>query len=1043
MKTILRDPYEVSTNTSSIRKATNYKNQMKFTGIKQDDNIYAIDQDSSRDAQNVYVDDNQRLSSRPPLQKVDLPTNILLGKSNNQNVTGSITPATYRLIDIKDFGSGKIYVSSSTLSTTPTYYIVAVLNETPTLNNNTTLVVDSVTNYHIALIEHYVICFNNVNAKILDTNNLSKGWQNFTDYAEVPVVKRITGSGITAYDKNQFIPNKYIEEYILSSSDMPVLPDGRPDKIELNSALGNFDLSSINYANKLTEHRILAPINTLLSRSTLSSNYIVSCGKNTVCLGASDHFYFSPNCGKTFQKVMYPNYNGEFFHIAEVSKDGNYFFFVCAEGVYRCELGSLTWSNVFRRNNSGTAADLLGRRGSYSWQSGQRCYFLNGDTFAFELYDNSNIYLYFKGNGLYMGSDYTADHMDSTASDYYLLDYITEVMQPEPTTLKSLQSQYSSYNMAQCLDFNMFITTDINGKTIAVLSVAYGQLSSNQTGCIVILVGGDNSVFTRNYNMFTYVQYLTNIDGNNHRMNFPVIYNVVYIPGTFSFQLNYEVEGSALELDTYYGYEYTFTFNVLRTNQTIITYTPSTLHKIASIYLANSCNTLIRLNDGTYISDGSTNCITVGTDSEVYNSVSVANKFLCYSGNIFYVSGSVNISQLTYDYDYKIWTNYWQDTDTFQVDYIIGSAGNYTAVPKVTYSDTELYLGFDNNLKITYNTKDPDDVTKTLFNLPAINNQSFIDNITAMINISTTEVALFFENKIVICSKVTDENLTQGFRYDYYNTKLSTGVRLGDSVINTLEGSYTIFPTLRGLAAMNYQAFMATTDQVVAYLSDVVKEIWTDFYMKSKEIHIIQWRSRLVITNDTEYCLIFDIEEKAWWKWKVPVKFNKAMSDQIFLQMIENSGTTDDTLRVFDPEAKIYYDYSGDKNREDWKMIEWYIMSQPLHFNQPNYYKNIKQLVFQLQSDAERQLADGSYTKEGVKHSIDAQVRLYRKKITTREPETINFTIDGLRTFVKRFNYWKINELKWVLSYDENTASPQRFELNGVSVKYEIGDEVR
>ena len=75
MKTYLRRPYEVSTNTSSIKKATNYKNQMKFTGIKQDDNIYAIDQDSSRDAQNVYVDDNQRLSSRPSLKKVDLPIN--------------------------------------------------------------------------------------------------------------------------------------------------------------------------------------------------------------------------------------------------------------------------------------------------------------------------------------------------------------------------------------------------------------------------------------------------------------------------------------------------------------------------------------------------------------------------------------------------------------------------------------------------------------------------------------------------------------------------------------------------------------------------------------------------------------------------------------------------------------------------------------------------------------------------------------------------------------------------------------------------------
>ena len=55
----------------------------------------------------------------------------------------------------------------------------------------------------------------------------------------------------------------------------------------------------------------------------------------------------------------------------------------------------------------------------------------------------------------------------------------------------------------------------------------------------------------------------------------------------------------------------------------------------------------------------------------------------------------------------------------------------------------------------------------------------------------------------------------------------------------------------------------------------------------------------------------------------------------------------------------------------------------------------------------------------------------------------VKFKVDELRTFVKRFNYWKINELQWGLKNDENTVIPDKFELNGITIKYELGEEVR
>ena len=337
-------------------------------------------------------------------------------------------------------------------------------------------------------------------------------------------------------------------------------------------------------------------------------------------------------------------------------------------------------------------------------------------------------------------------------------------------------------------------------------------------------------------------------------------------------------------------------------------------------------------------------------------------------------------------------------------------------------------------LQITSNITRDD---KLLLNLPPINNQSFLNNITGLRNISTTEVAVFFEDRIVICSKQTDENY--GYRYDYYNTKLSTGIRLGDDAINTLEGSYTIFPTRRGLALMNYQAFMATTDQTLQFMSDSIKHIWQDFYNSSSVIKIIQWRNYLILTNGTGNILLYDVNKGYWWRWQVPVNTLIALTDQIKLRLITlESKQTNGTLTVFTNKYLVngktidlnYYDFSSEGKNIT---IDWFVKSQPLHFKAPNYYKNIKQLVFQFFDE----------TETLNRKTMLAQIKLYRKRVTIRDPETVAFKVEELRTFVKRFNYWKINELQWGLANDTNNADPKQLLLNEISIKYEIGEEVR
>ena len=1057
MRTIKRTPETVSTNIK-VEKYNKYFNQMEFTGIKQDDNIYAIDQKSCRDAKNVYVDDNQRLVSRPSLQAAEMPdspVNHTQGTTTDVTKTtdSSVIPITYRLIDIKDFDCCRLYISQSVQYGTFTIY--AVLNDESDYeglaNGKTANFVlplsgmGNITAYHISAVDHYIICFNNQDAKVLDTTALYMGWQKLTNFAEIPVVKRVSTS-TTEYDTyNQFIPNIYKEEYLWSNESQPVLPANSSADVKVTGTLGEYNFSDVANLDQFPEYRLIRPINVkdiaLDSNGRIENEPIISCAKDNICIAYSTYLLFSANKGRTFERIYYPNYTAPFLNIAEISHDGSFFFFVARSGVYRLNLSTKLWSSVFK--GPSLSGNIVGDAATYyAGRSNLFSYFMTGDTFTFMLTDNNtgDDIVYFKGNQLYMGNDYTDDHMDPDQTSYYVLGAISNCNNTNSTAFSyyNLVATDAS-NLCKAKSIKMSIDT-INGKDVASIVIA---INNSNVPYLLCIVGGDTQAYTGKTDMFARVattQWLTGpLEG--YWATRSTIYNLVYSANELSLITlsNYNFNSAyssfsnrAAILRITIDLAQALTENILSSTRTNLGNFGDSSAANNSLPIALDTNMSIFIN--TLFNTTNQNDIRIDSRTDYFDDnyvLDIKSSLVCSADNMF-IAVSRDASM-----EYKLWTNLLDDATLFTIDYLIGDIAEnklYKEVPRVSYADTELYLAFDNLLQITYNG---DYNSATPFYLPKINNQSFVENITGLINISTKEVAVFFENDIKICAKTIDENLTQGFRYDYYNTKLSTGIRLGDSVINTLEGDYTVFPTLRGLAVMNYQAFMATSDQVLTYLSDDIKEIWSDFFGRSlasgKMIRIIQWRDRLFITNNTTECLIYDFTRQAWWKWELHQKSLVALSNQFYLYIITNIGTTLDTLFVFKPEAKNYYD---DSERGDFSHpVEWFYMSQPLHFNSPNYYKNIKQLVFQL--------SDSDGTDGKVSKTMDTQIRLFRKKLTTREPETISFKIQELRTFVKRFNYWKINELQWGISNDSTTSTPFRLELNGISVKYDLGEEVR
>ena len=1118
MNTIKRNMPNIQ--TGNIKNYSTYFNQMKFKGIAVDENIYDIDQQTSHDAKNVYVDDNLQLVSRPTLQPDEVPYD-------------AIPKGDYKLVNIYDYSSAKVYVSQN--NTTNKYTIVCIPKEYNYKTNRVYYALQNITKYNLCSIEQYIICFNDVNAKIIDTNKLyttNYNWEALTDYAEVPIVKVVSGESVSEYSINELIPNKYKEQYIWTERNNPNLPINGNCDISLISEQGEYKFKDKKIYNEFAEYQLNTPIN--INYDTVSHEIRYggfSAAKSKVCIFKDSYFLYSANYGQNFEKILCP-IHGKLIGHPQISDDGDYYFFVTYEGVYRYSFINSTWAPLFVNKDG---KDMLFNFTEWSASPSMSCHFLTGDIFTFiiqntsffkvsndstltaesnigpgsiiasgstlngktissdtrltnvtlisqnstikagsylhsgyyaasgsvingKTYNGENYYghmytLFFKGYGLYDGNDYIDDHMDPEKANFYTLCSLDYVNLPSVTNLSAIgkgRIYTPIISIKKNRDGNNVCCIILTGADVTNLG---NDFETSDNYLIYYIGGNNNGVYSGSTRMFSGYYKITSgtyVDehGNSTRVNKPrgcEFYEISDITYPDSTSINLIVcdifynQSSGHDLAFPKDAQITFTFTK-NNNSVTTTKTYNKYITIYNLYSKSYSGTLPRKMSNYYFStfdrrkEGQNTIFVEGmkiTDGKSNKGYIPAYSIIDFSSDEILGYGE----DVYYCYkpsgDYKgIWTNHIFSTDTFTLDYTIGSISDFTKVPNVSYSNNELYLGFDNLLQITNNKKDENDATKILFNLPNINNKRFIENITGMINISTTEVALFFENKIRICTKVQDNNFliqNKGFRYDYYNTKLSTGIRLGDSVINTLEGSYTIFPTVRGLAALNYQAFMATTDQVIEYITDKIKEIWTDFYKASensgKQIKIIQWCNRLVLTNNTKTILLYDLEEGAWWKWEVFDDVLIALTDQIHLKVIK------DNLLIFKDSNK-YYDMSEAGLRYP---IEWNIVSQPLHFGAPNHYKNLKQLIFQF----------GDHFKENKLKTMNAQIKLYRKKVTIREPEIVSFKIEELRTFVKRFNYWKINEVQWALSNDIYSADPKPLELNAIDIKYEIGEEVR
>lgn len=331
----------------------------------------------------------------------------------------------------------------------------------------------------------------------------------------------------------------------------------------------------------------------------------------------------------------------------------------------------------------------------------------------------------------------------------------------------------------------------------------------------------------------------------------------------------------------------------------------------------------------------------------------------------------------------------------------------------VTATLNEYYFSVDNVLYISsYREKDG---TFRLY-IPEISKQKFNSKILALHPLSESIIGIFTENEVWYVQK-------SDYGYQYFKSKLN--LYLNDKVEPATDrsGASTYILDKNGLLNLSYQNFLATTEQALTYLSEIVNKRFED----GKKHKITVYKNWVICYDgETSVCYFYDIRNNSWWyfDFNTPIEKLTVSTNENFdyeLSLLSNG-----KMYKFSYDKNDYYDLIANNK----KVIDWYIKSQKLHFNVINFYKSVEQFTFNLLGDLEYPL------------SVQLEINNYRDSLNEGKTETMIYDIDTIGTFTKKLSYWRLKEFQYTLKLNDIDAIKVPLELIGITIKYRIGKEI-
>lgn len=939
--------YPMSVNTPDKQDIKDYFfNQYNWKGICEDKNYLAVDQYTSADAKNVYVDDEGMLRSRPSLKAFD-------------NTLGKI-------LDVQLFGKLTVYYTYVENDLFP-YKLHILDGERDTIHY-----FDKDTKYKLIYKEGKLFIFLAIGLFYYVEGSYQI--QNANGFIYIPETTVDKYGVKTSVETKNALTDQEIINYLYDSTTVPNYLFGKTLHVEI---LGN------DYTIVFDENSTLVIVGEVANVTGYDKKNIEVSSKGAFLLynPTTKTIYYSQK-GKVFN-VAGTTDNPADTHKPHFSKDGELIYYV---GTHNYSDGS-SRSDLYYKNVSviGTDADTeflaYSERPGIVWTKqndirGDRL-FVNSETeiayaYSYYLY-NDNIHKF--------GACFLIDNVE----------HYTE-------QTGSIDNNFSG-------DFGK-----LEGKYAIVYSTTSTPTSTN---------------FKERLEMFVYDETTDKVlynAGKNNSMDSS------YKQGAYSIRIAnnscIKVRALATQVGIHYNKQ-TITYSI--SNDTItITISPDRLIKFYDIDgfgLENWFNPVISY-DGTIFG------LYAKIPALYLDSINTEVPLLVYNaGTKIYTIDGTNVY---YYYDNKILSNNF-DGEINLKEYV-GTGYNYL-LPEYVADLEATYLSKDKTLYISEARYDEDG--NFLWYLPKRRMQEMDYEITNIHPISTTEMAIFMRDAIWYSSYDQSSDV-----HRYYKSKLQVGLMKGSEVITSIDGKAIIFPSDRGLVALTYQDFVASTEQTLSYLSDNIYTIFKE-YVK-EPVKLTAYSFWIVCYKQTsKQFYLYDLRSASWWLFELPYIPTKLYNTQDEIRAL-----CDNKICWFNKSDNDYYDFEETRKMNEYGLyddatlyIDWFITSQKLYLGAINYVKHIVNMTFNFVLD-HITLDDAEE-----KPSFVLIARNYRKKFNfgnnNQEGQTIQYTVDLVRTYVQRMSYPKVDAFQYTIKSDPESYRPVPLSLASLTVKYKIGGGVR
>ena len=298
------------------------------------------------------------------------------------------------------------------------------------------------------------------------------------------------------------------------------------------------------------------------------------------------------------------------------------------------------------------------------------------------------------------------------------------------------------------------------------------------------------------------------------------------------------------------------------------------------------------------------------------------------------------------------------------------------------------------------------------------------DFVNDMLMVSYDTAIAFKQNNMYV---ITPTEISDGrYTFTFVEAKTDIGVIAPQSSIISPLTETPLYVNARGIYGIRQLKNIQSTDRISVLYSENVNKKYLN---EDKKSHI-QTISRLywvlfIIPGKITKIYVFDDRTSSWYYWEIPINVVGCWSDDLNSYFVSDDGkvyvlkTNDIIDTTYSPETEYY-----DDGR---KLIPWYWKSQILSLGTINYSKKLINTTFILTD-----------TDENEEYGLNYKFKAYRKIVSETNATTISNRLNYIQSTTKKTTIPRFNFLQMELSNVEEDLNNNKLRLVGLGLKYEL-----